>query len=143
MPGQVIELKNDKDKRFFNQLMARYHTMGVRPGLAKGRYFVYVVDGYWVAGAYLQPPDAFIPVFHKFRLDTKRSYFIRRIAKFCPGDYLVEFLGELAKKLRDEGKELLVTLGLEDHSNALYKHAGFRQIGYTRSGKPVFVKQLN
>lgn len=102
-----------------------------------------MVDGYWCAGAFLHDPGPFHRLFVKYRLDTKRSYFIRRIAKFCPGDYLVDFLHALAAKLAAEGKELIVTMGLDDHSNALYKRAGFEMVGMARTGKPVFVLRLD
>lgn len=140
--GEVVELRDPRGIKLFNRLMSMYHRQGSKPGLAKSRYFVYVVDGYWVAGAMLQPPHPFISIFYRFNLDTKRSYFIRRIAKFCPGDHLVEFLSALAERLRAEGKELLVTLGLDGHTNALYRHAGFQEIGLTANGKPVYVLRL-
>lgn len=140
--AELVELRENRDRRLFTLLMERYHSMGMRAGLSKGRYFVYVVDGYWVAGAYIQPPDPFIKVFKRFNLDTGRSYFLRRIAKFCPGDYLLDLLNALSNRLRAEGKELLVTMGLPKHSNALYKKAGFVEVGRTRSGRPVFVLRL-
>lgn len=140
--GEVVFLRDPSDIRFFGTLMNRYHRAGARYGFAPARRAVYVVEGFWVAGAALQPPTPFAQLFIKHKLDTKRSYFIRRIAKFAPGDWLVEFLEALSIKLRDEGKELLVTLGYKDHSNALYKLAGFELIGYTRSGKPIFIRRL-
>ena len=139
---ELVELGNPRDIRFFTQLMDRYHRQGARYGFGKPRLFVGVVEGYWVAGAVLQPPRAFISVFNQFNLDTGRSYFLRRIAKFCPGDHLLQFLALLADRLHGEGKELLVTLGYGDHSNALYKRAGFTHVGDTKSGKPVYVLHL-
>jgi len=145
----VKELKDKSDIRFFNKLMDRYHKQGNNPGLARNRYFVGVVeeDGieYWVCGAILQSPDAFMPVFRKFMIDTKRSYFLRRVCRFVPktcGDILVEFLEKLAEKMRKEGKEYIVTLGLEDHTNKLYELAGFTKKGETTTKKPVYVKKL-
>ena len=137
-----MELRDPRDIKLFSMLMNKYHRQGARYGFAKPRVFVGVKEGFWVAGAILQDPRAFAPLFSQFRLDTKRSYFVRRIAKFCPGDHLVEFLRALAERLAGEGKELLVTLGYEDHSNALYKRAGFEYIGTSRTGKPVFVLRL-
>lgn len=144
MVGVVEEVRDVRGRRIVNMLLGMYHRMGsARGGFGGSRYFVYVVDGYWVAGAVLQSPAAWLPVFARFRLDTKRSYFLRRVTKFCPCDCLVEFLDALSERLAEEGKELLVTLGLPDHSNALYKRAGFQLVGYTAKGKrPVFVKRL-
>ena len=68
---------------------------------------------------------------------------MRRVATCCPGDHAVELLQLLIKKLREEGKEYLVALGLPNHSNALYRLAGFEELGRTpRTGHPVFVKAL-
>lgn len=48
-----------------------------------------------------------------------------------------------ADKLREEGKECIWTLGLDDHSNALYRKAGFEEVGKTpRKELPVFMKRL-
>ena len=146
----VKELRSPRDIRFLNRLIAMYHRQGNNPGLSKSRYFVGVVeeDGieYWVAGAILQSPEAFMVIFRKYNIDTKRSYFMRRVCRFVPrskcGDILVEFLNKLANMLKNEGKECILTLGLEDHSNALYKLAGYKEIGVTTTGKPVYVKYL-
>jgi predicted GNAT family acetyltransferase len=55
----------------------------------------------------------------------------------------VAFLNAIAERLKNEGKECLWTLGLDAHSNALYKRAGFKEVGRTpRTGHPVFVKKL-
>jgi len=139
---EVVELKDRNDIRLLNILIDKYHRQGSKAGLAKNRYFVGIVDGYWCCGAILQSPGAWANLFQKFNLSQSNSYFLRRIAKFCPGDYLVEFLELLVMKLRGEGKELIVTMGYSNHSNTLYKKAGFKEIGVTKSGKPVFVKQL-
>ena len=147
---RVRELKSQSEIRFLNKLIRMYHRQGNNPGLSKSRYFVGVVeeDGieYWVAGAILQSPEAFMSIFRKHNIDTKRSYFMRRVCRFVPkskcGDILVEFLNKLAEKMRSEGKECIVTLGLENHSNALYKLAGYKEIGITTTGKPVYVKYL-
>ena len=147
---EVRELKDRSDIRLLNKLINMYHKMGNNPGLSRCRYFVGIVeeDGieYWVCGAVLQTPEAFAPIFRKHNIDSKRSYFLRRVCRFVPkacGNVLVEFLEKLAEKLRSEGKECIVTLGLDDHSNALYKKAGFIEVGTTTTGKPVFVKRLH
>ena len=146
----VKELRSPREIRLLNRLIAMYHKQGNNPGLSKSRYFVGVIeeDGieYWVAGAILQSPEAFMAVFRKHGIDTKRSYFMRRVCRFIPkakcGDILVEFLNKLAERMRSEGKECILTLGLEKHSNALYKLAGYKEIGITTTGKPVYVKYL-
>jgi len=139
---EVFELKDRRDIRLFNLLMDRYHVQGAKAGLGRNRYFVGIVEGYWVAGAILQEPGSWANLFMKFRVDQGRSYFLRRIAKFAPGDWLLEFLEKLRERLRSEGKEAILTLGLPGHSNALYKKAGFKQIGMTKSGRPVFLLLL-
>ena len=60
-----------------------------------------------------------------------------------PNDVLVDFLELLAEKLKHDGFEALWTLGLPEHSNALYKKAGFEEVGKSpRTGHPVFVLYL-
>ena len=139
---ELVEITDKLDRRLFTLLMKKYHGQGYRPGLAPGtRLFVGVVEGYWVCGAYLHLAGQFYPIFMKARVSINNSYFLRRIARFAPGDYLLEFMDLLFDKLRSEGKEAIVTLGLERHSNALYKKAGFKQVGIA-NGKPIFVKYL-
>lgn len=150
MEIRVVELRDSSMRRVLVKLMNMYHRQGCHLGLSRCRCFVGVVEedgvGYWVAGAILQDPQAFMPVFEKAMVDTKRSYFLRRVCRLVPrsvvGDVLVEFLKKLSEKLRSEGKECIVTLGLDDHSNKLYKLAGFRMVGRTTTGKPIFVKYL-
>lgn len=150
MEIRVRELRDSSSKRLLSRLISMYHKQGCHPGLSKCRYFVGVVEEngveYWVAGAILQDPRAFISVFSKALVDTKRSYFLRRVCRFVPksvtGDVLVEFLNKLSEKLRAEGKECIVTLGLDDHSNKLYELAGFKRVGCTTTNKPIYVKHL-
>jgi len=142
----VVEFKARDEIRLARMLIERYHSQGmVRGGGAAGghRWFGYLVDGYICAVAWLHDATPFRFVAHMFMIPSDNSYFIRRICKTCPGDYLVEFLNALSERLRGEGKECLWTLGLDDHSNALYKKAGFVEVGRTpRTGHPVFVRWL-
>ena len=142
----VVELREPNDIRLVRILIARYHSQGLPRGggAARGsRYFVYIVDGYWCAGAWLHDNTPFNHIAEKFMIPSDNTYFIRRICQFCPGDYLVDFLKKLADKLRGEGKEVLWTLGFTRHSNALYKLAGFKEVGVTpRTKHPVYVLYL-
>jgi hypothetical protein len=144
---ELVELKNDDDIQLLRMLISKYHKQGIPMGggaARKSRYFVYVSDdGFWVAGAWLHDNTPFRFIAEKFRIGSENSYFIRRICKFSPGEWLVDFLNSLCEKLKSEGKECLWTLGLDDHSNALYKKAGFIEIGKTsKSNIPVFMRKL-
>ena len=148
---EVREVTGQRDKRLFYYLMSLVHKQGIRPGLGRARYFVGYVremgSEYWLAGAMLQSPMVFASALSRLNIDLTHSYFIRRIARFVPknpcGDVLVEFVDKLAKRLAGEGKELLITMGLDDHTNKLYVEAGFREVGKTNTGKPVFILELD
>ncbi|MEM4592785.1 MAG: hypothetical protein QW196_05240 [Sulfolobales archaeon] len=108
------------------------------------RWFALVRDGKICAVAWIHRPHIFRPLFVRLGIDQSNTYFLRRIATCCPGDHAVELLELLAEKLRAEGKEAIVTLGLPDHSNALYRKAGFTEIARTpRTNHPVFIRKLN
>jgi len=143
---ELVELEDREDVELFRALLRKYHSQGCPRGggLGKGnRYFVLVVDGYWVAGAWIHLPSTFSNVLTSLGLPVDNSYFLRRICSFAPGDWCVELLEMLCRKLREEGKECLVAMGLPDHSNALYKRAGFELVGRTkRTRHPVFAKRL-
>jgi len=143
---ELVELKGEEDIRLLKQLIAKYHRQGApKGGAAAGhhRYFVLVEEGYWVAGAWLHDNTPFRFIAERYKIGHENSYFIRRICKFALGDWLITLLKLLAEKLRAEGKECIWTLGLDDHSNALYKRAGFVEVGRTpRTGHPVFVLRL-
>jgi len=142
--GELIEL-NGRDIDLARLLIAKYHSQGVPLGSGaarRSRWFGWLVDGYICAVAWLHDNTPFRYLAEKFKIGSENSYFIRRICKTCPGDHLVAFLQALADKLRAEGKECVWTLGLDDHSNALYKKSGFEVVGYTKNKQPVFVKRL-
>jgi len=145
--GVLVELVDERDVEFARILLSRYHRQGVPSGTGCARYtrwFAWIVDGYICAVAFLHNNTPFRFIAEKFRIGPENSYFIRRVCKTCPGDHLVDFLSALAEKLRSEGKECIWTLGLDDHSNALYKKAGFELAGYTSRKKiPVFIKRLH
>jgi len=142
----LVELESRKDVELARQLIARYHRQGIpRGGGAAGRhrFFAWICDGYICAVAWLHDNTPFRYIAERFKIGSENSYFIRRICKCCPGDFLVDFLNALAERLGAEGKECIWTLGLDDHSNALYKRAGFVELGRTpRTGHPVFAKFL-
>jgi len=142
----LVELELREDIELARRLVRRYHAQRLPPGggAAGGhRWFAWIVDGYICAVAWLHDSTPFRALATKFKISHKNTYFIRRICKTCPGDYLVDFLNAIAEKLREEGKECLWTLGLDDHSNALYRRAGFTEIGRTpRTNQPVFIKKL-
>ena len=139
-------MKSREDIEFARQLVARYHSRGLPRGGAaarRHRWFAWVCDGYICAVIWLHDNTPFRFIAEKFRIGTEHSYFIRRICKTCPGDYLVDFLNAVAEKLKSEGWKCLWTLGLSDHSNALFKRAGFEELGRTpRTGHPVFIRKL-
>ena len=96
-----------------------------------------------VAVAWLHDNTPFRFIAQQYSIPSDRSYFIRRITKTAPGDYLVKFLNDLSEKLKNDGFEVLWTLGMPEHSNSLYKKSGFQLVGYTnRTKHPVFVKKL-
>ena len=140
----LVELEREEDVELARMLIAKYHAQGLPRGggaARRHRWFAWLVEGYVVAVAWLHDNTPFRFIAEKFRIGHENSYFIRRICKCAPGDHLVDFLNAMAERLRDEGKECVWTLGLDDHSNALYKRAGFIELGRTpRSGHPVFAK---
>jgi len=142
----LVELRDYRDIKLAKALIQKYHVQGVPygGGFARShRFFVLERDGYWCAIAWIHEPTPFRFIFERFKLDQSQSYFLRRIVSVCPGHHAVELLKLLCQKLKNEGKELLVTLGLPNHSNALYKLAGFKEVGKcVRSGHPVFVFYL-
>jgi hypothetical protein len=142
----LVELEGEEDVEFAKMLIARYHAQGAPRGGAaarRHRFFAWVCDGYICAVAWLHDNTPFRFIAERFRIGSENSYFIRRICKTCPGDYLVDFLNAIAERLKAEGKECIWTLGLDDHSNALYRRAGFVELGKTpRTQHPVFVKWL-
>ena len=128
----------------FAKLCIQLYGMPVERFAGEGsRWFGLVRDGKICAVAWIHKPHIFRPLFMRFSIDMSNSYIVRRVATCCPGDHAVELLQLLIKKLREEGKEYLVALGLPNHSNALYRLAGFEELGRTpRTGHPVFVKAL-
>jgi len=146
MQCNLLELVSKKDISFARELIAMYHTQGIPRGGGAGRrhrWFAWQCDGYICAVAWLHDNTPFRFIAEKFNIGSENTYFIRRICKTCPGDYLVDFLNAIAEKLRNEGKESIWTPGFDDHSNALYKRAGFEELGKTpRSKQPIFIKRL-
>jgi len=142
--GELVELRGG-DVELARMLVERYHSQGVPlggGGARRSRWFAWVVDGYICAVAWLHDNTPFRWLAEKFHIGSENSYFIRRICKTCPGDHLVAFMNALAEKLRAEGKECIWTLGLDDHSNALYKKTGFKEVGKTKKRQPVFALYL-
>jgi hypothetical protein len=143
---ELVELEREEDIKFAKMSIDRYHAQGAPRGGAaarRHRFFAWVCDGYICAVAWLHDNTPFRYIAERFRIGHENSYFIRRICKTCPGDYLVDFLNAIAERLKAEGKECIWTLGLDDHSNALYKRAGFVELGKTpRTRHPVFMRWL-
>jgi hypothetical protein len=147
---RIEEAKDKELLKLLRMLIDFYHSQGMPSGGGAGknsRYFMYLAnDGeqnFIVAVAWLHDNTPFRFIAQQYKIPTDRSYFIRRITKTAPGDYAVSFLVDLAQKLKNDGFEVLWTLGFPDHSNALYKKAGFQQVGETnRTKHPVFVKKL-
>jgi hypothetical protein len=143
---ELVELKNREDVEFVRELIKRYHSQGLPRGggaARRHRFFAWVCSGYICAVVWLHDNTPFRFIAEKFRIGSENTYFIRRICKTCPGDFLIDFLNAVVEKLKGEGKECLWTLGLDDHSNALYRKAGFEELGKTpRTGHPVFARKL-
>lgn len=143
---RIVELMDGRDINLLNKLIARYHKQGNNPGLAKPRYFVLIEERngieYWVAGAILHSPQPFAQALLRYGVNLSNSYFIRRICNLCPcNDYLVVFLRMLAERIKDEC-ESLITFGLDEHTNKQYEQAGFKKVGITKSGKPIYILKL-
>jgi len=154
MERRLVELRSRKDILLLKRLIAMYHAQSVPPGGGAGggaRFFVlaaaepeHPTTWYWLAGAWLHDSTPFRFVAQRFKIPMDTSYFIRRVCKFAPGDWLVELLVLLSAQLRSEGKKALWSFGLPGHSNAVYRQAGFEEVGRTsRSDYPVFVKWLD
>jgi len=143
---ELLELRGRGDIELARLLVARYHSQGLPRGggaARRHRWFAWVCEGYICAVAWLHDNTPFRYVAERFGIGSENTYFIRRICKTCPGDHLVDFLKAIAARLAAEGKEAVWTLGLDDHSNALYKKAGFEELGRTpRTGHPVFALRL-
>lgn len=140
----LTELEEKEDIKLLLALLRKYGMKPAMPGggLAKGnRYFVLVNGRYWVAGAWVHYPTPFRFVGEALRLPVANAYFLRRVAQFAPGHWIVELLHALGRRLVDEeGKDALWALGLPDHSNAIYREAGWRLAGETRRSRhPVYV----
>lgn len=144
--GELVEFKSRRDIQFLKMLIDRYDELGLPRGggMTKShRYFAWLVDGFICAVAWLHEPGIFEPLFRKYHVTTKRSYVVRRICSTCPGQHLVEFLKAICEKLREEGKEAIITLATYPHSGATFKKAGFKFLGKTaREGHKVFLKKL-
>ena len=141
----LLELRSEEDKKLFNLLLKKHHPQGPIPGSGLGeglRFFVLEQGGFWVAGALIHRPGQFARMFKKYNVPADTGYFLRRICSFAPGEHAVALLELLADKLRKEGKHAIMTLCFPHHSGALYKHAGFEEVGVTRTGMKVFVKWL-
>jgi len=155
---RIEEAKDKELIKFVRMLIDFYHSQGMPLGGGAGknsRYFMYIANekgsveqsspqqDFIVAVAWLHDNTPFRYIAQDYKIPNDRSYFIRRITKTAPGDYAVNFLIDLAKKLKNDGFEVLWTLGFPDHSNALYKKAGFVEVGKTnRTGHPIFIKKL-
>ncbi|AOG61586.1 MULTISPECIES: hypothetical protein [Bacteria] len=148
---EVEEVKNKELIKLVRMLIDYYHIQGMVKGGGAGRnsrYFIYLQKEedkkYIVAVAWLHDNTPFRFIAQQYNIPNDRSYFIRRVTKTAPGDHLVNFLNDLSEKLKNDGFEVLWTLGLPDHSNALYKKAGFKLVGQTsRTKHEVYVKYLN
>ncbi|CAQ58464.1 hypothetical protein N617_gp23 [Stygiolobus rod-shaped virus] len=143
---RIIRIEEIEEIKLARSLIRKYHSQGLNIGGGASStqlYYAYECEGYWTAVAWLHDskPFRWIALEHGIPLD--RSLFIRRITKVAPGDYLVNFLLYLQQKFRNDGLEVLWTLGFPDHSNALYTKAGFKEIGKTtRTKHPIFVVYL-
>lgn len=142
---KLVEFKHVKDIQFLKTLIDRYDELGLPRGggMAKShRYFAWLVDGFVCAVAWLHTPGIFEPLFKKYNITVKRSYIVRRICSTCPGQHLVEFLKAICEKLKQEGKEAVVTIATYPHSGATFKKAGFQFLGTTKGKHKVFIKKL-
>ncbi|MEM4455422.1 MAG: hypothetical protein QXT28_11960 [Thermofilaceae archaeon] len=140
---ELKELKSKEEIRFAQACIQLYGMPVPRFTGGGSRYFGLVKDGRICAVAWIHKPHVFTPVFRRFQIDEGNSYFVRRVATCCPGDHLADLLRLLAQRLREEGKENVVVLGLPRHSNLPYREAGFVEVGRTpRTGHPVYVLRL-
>ncbi|MEM3893362.1 MAG: hypothetical protein QXR12_05385 [Thermofilum sp.] len=141
--GELVELDRTVEIEYARLCIQLYGMSCARFSAPGSRFFALKKDGKICAVAWIHLPSSFRPIFAKFGITQDNAYFLRRVATCCPGDHAVELLEKLCERLKEEGKEVLVALGLPDHSNALYRKAGFREVGVTpRTGHPVFVKFL-
>ena len=105
--------------KFVRLLIDYYHGQGMPHGGGAGknsRYFMYLakeeLQNFIVAVAWLHDNTPFRFVAQQYQIPSDRSYFIRRVTKTAPGDYLVKFLVDLSEKLKNDGLEVLWTLGM-------------------------------
>jgi len=141
--GELVELEGAAEIEYARLCIQLYGMSCARFTAPGSRFFALKRDGKICAVAWIHLPSSFYPIFAKFGITQDNAYFLRRVATCCPGDHAVELLERLCERLKEEGKEVVVALGLPDHSNALYRKAGFREVGVTpRTGHPVFVKFL-
>ena len=146
MNCEVKEVENVFEKDLVRMLIRYYHAQGLPIGGGAGknsRYFMYVCDGFITAVAWLHDNTPFHFIASHFHISDDKSYFIRRMTRTCPDDHTVNFLIDLGEKLKNEGFEIIWTLGFDNYTNTIYKKAGFILVGETsRTHTPVFVKKL-
>lgn len=150
MEFRVDEATDHNMIKFVRTLIDYYHQQGMPNGGGAGknsRYFMYIakedIQNFIVAVAWIHDNTPFRYIASQYKIPADRSYFIRRITKTAPGDYDINFLIDLGKKLKNEDSEVIWTLGIPGSQNTIFKKAGFEQVGVTnRSGHPVFVKKL-
>jgi hypothetical protein len=150
----IKEAEDKKEKKIVRYLIDFYHPQGLKMGGGgrKTKYLMYMCTNsenednakyYITSVAWLHDNTPFRFIAEKYNIPNDRSYFIRRITSTCPGNYIVNFLNDLSEKLKNDGQEVLWTLGFPDHSNATYRRAGFEEIGISKnSGHPIYVKYL-
>jgi len=142
----LVELLKKDDIDFARILIKRYHPLGLPQGGGAARdhrWFAWVVDGYVCAVAWLHDSAPFRRIAEQFRIGYEASYFMRRLCKTAPGDHLADLLKALADKLKDEGKECIWTFGLDEYTDAVYRLAGFKEVGKTsRKRRSVYVLRL-
>lgn len=136
---EVVELHDRQSIKAFSALMRMYNRYGVAYGFAASCVFVAVEEGYWIAGAILQPLSVFRRLFQRLGFsEDKRMCVIRRVARFCPDADLSVFLVKLARELCGEGVEQLVAFS-DSENDFVLERAGFRRIGSTRNRKLVYL----
>ena len=139
---KIVKLEDRDDIKLARLLIDKYHSQKLKIGggySSNQYYFALECDGFITAVAWLHDSKPFRFIAQKFRIPLDRSLFIRRVTKTCPGDYTVLFLKMLSEKLRNDGWEVIWTMGFPDHSNALYEKSGFEYQGKTPKTKhPVY-----
>ncbi|MEM1661289.1 MAG: hypothetical protein QXF34_00010 [Desulfurococcaceae archaeon] len=142
MAVELRELKTNEEILFARACIKLY-GMPTHQFLSKGRFFGLCRDGKICAVAYLHDPHIYKSLFRNLKIPEENSYFLRRISECCPGDHLVDLLNLLIDKLRNEGIKCIVTFGMPDHNNEIYRETGFIEIGRTKRGSPIFIKKLS